>query len=99
MKKRVIAISVVVVVISACILMLHPVKVVSDTQYRYIVLFTGIKKNVDSVGSMAGGYRVYINEDEYIWCSYDSIKESHSNDGKAYIRFGFPWELPIVNFG
>lgn len=99
MKKRVAIISTLVFIIVACMLMLHPVKVVSDTQYRYVVLVTGVKKDVDSIASMAGGYRVYINAAEYIWCSYGSIRELNSGDGDAYIRYGFPWQPPTVNFG
>lgn len=100
MRKRgpIVALICLVFVAAVCVLMLHPVKVMSQTEVKYKLRITGIKYTLDTVSDSGGGYRVYLDEDSYAWYSYPSI-ETGNTGLPMYIKYGFPWQKPYLNLG
>lgn len=98
MKRKVISISTVVCILIALILFVHPVKVLSDTSYRYIITVSKTSTELESVVPMAGGVRCYINEDEYIWYSLGTYETVDTSEA-LFIKWGFPWENDIISRG
>lgn len=99
MSKKVIGgiVGAVVVLLLLCVLLVHPVKVLSDSEYHWEVKVTGIKYSIEGVGFASGGYRVYLTEDNYLWFSENAV-ELAAGPG-SYIRWGFPWDTPKINAG
>lgn len=59
----------------ACVFLLQPLRLVSGSSTRLTV---HLGKTVELVGiaELAGGYRCYVNEDEYFWLSSsDCVQE------------------------
>ena len=96
MKTKV-TIGSIVVAIALAILFLHPVKVLSNQSYRYRVFVTLTTTKVESFVPMSGGWRAYLNDDDYVWFGAESYEYV---EAKPFgIKWGFPWQKPTLQMG
>lgn len=98
MKRKVTVTLVIVALIAAVVLFMHPVKVLSNESYRYQVFFTLTTTDVDSFAPLAGGWRAYLDDENYIWFS-DGEYVPQPEGTPFGIKWGFPWQQPILNMG
>ena len=97
MVKTKVTIGSIIAVIILAIMFIHPVKVLSNQSYRYRVFLTLSTTEVESFVPMSGGWRAYINEDEYLWFSNNSYEYA---EVKPFgVRWGFPWQKPTLQMG
>ena len=98
MKRHVAWLSIALVLLVLAIIFVHPVKVISDTQYHYTIKIAGTTTSLYGIADMAGGHRCYINETDYIWLGDGSYVEDFET-GPISITWGFPWQTDTLNRG
>ncbi len=98
MKKRIISGTTLLVLLVAAVLLLHPVKVLSGTSYRYQVFITGTIIPVEGFSPMSGGVRAYLDEENYIWFSSGTYLED-AEAAPFGIRWDFFWKEPVLQYG
>lgn len=98
MKKWIKIVLPIIGAIAVLIIMLHPVRVVSGEQTRYIFTVTFFSTKVGAIGDLAGGARCYINDKEYIWLS-DGTYVSDYENGPLSIKWTVPWKPNILRRG
>lgn len=98
MKRKITIGSVIVVVIVLAVLFVHPVKVLSNQDYKYKIFLTLTTTEVENFAPMSGGWRAYLNEEDYIWFSDGTYERAP--DGTPFgVNWRWPWEKPILNMG
>lgn len=96
--KKVIAVFVLMALVAAAVVFVHPTMVYSSTSYSYRLYFTWQQVELDGISDVSGGYRCYVDEDHYIHLSRAECVTV--NEGSPiFVEFQFPWQPPILNRG
>lgn len=66
----------------------------SDEGYRYKVHF-GNNLPLEALEDVSGGYRCYVNENEYIWYTDDQVEVSQGTLSLQFRR----GDIPLLNRG
>ena len=98
MKRNLFGWGGVVLVLAALVLLVHPVKVLSGDSYHYAIYITGTNTDVEMFSPTSGGWRAYLDEDNYIWFSGGSADVQ--SDGHPFgIHWNFFWQKPELRMG
>ena len=75
-----------------CVLFLQPLRLIRDDSTR-ITLHPGKNVPLYAVMDMAGGYRCYVNEDEYFWLSSDECTQEFGDSLSVHFSLNEPATL------
>lgn len=93
MKKAILPV-ILIIVVAVCAVFLQPIQLVSDTSYRYSV-HVGKEVKLQAVGEVSGGYRCYVNDDEYIFLGAKDCVAQSTDKNYKYIQYRLKG-LPIL---
>ena len=98
MKRKVAIGSVVIALLVAAILFVHPVKVLCIDSYKWQIFVNLTHTDVESFTPMSGGWRAYLDEENYIWFSDGEYQ--YEKEGLPFgIKWTMPWQKPILKMG
>ncbi len=85
-------------IVAALVLLVHPVKVLSEDSYSYHIYITGTTTPMEALVPMSGGLRAYLDEDNYIWFSLGDYEQDDYATPFG-VHWNFFWEKPTIQSG
>ena len=73
----------------ACVLLLQPLRLVSEDSTR-LVMHVGKTVPLVAIAEFAGGYRCYVNDEEYFWVSISDCIQEYGGPLRATFQLRGP---------